>query len=261
MASQRAYARMHGAPYTKSIDRDQRSKRSAAIQRARQIRDTMAAANVAFRPGGWKRTTPQAVLQERKVIDIVSGTYNFQTPATPPTPILLNGCIAGSQNYNRIGRKINNRSIQVRGWINSVTTGAAADDQLCRMLIVYDKQSNGAAPTWANVIQSQDITGATSSTSSDMVNLDNRDRFIVLRDRCYAMSFQSSTATQAVQGSHTVCMVEEYFKINLETIFNAGTAGTVGDITTGAIHVFFCGSNASTIYSFIGSFRTRFEDM
>jgi len=204
MASQRAYARMHGHPYSGTIAKDQRGKRVASIQRARQIRDSMAAASLAFRPGGWQRNTPTAMFKEKKVIDLVAAVYAFTIPTAPPTPTLLNGCIAGSQNYNRIGRKINMKSLQFRGMIAAATVATAADDQLCRIVIVYDKQSNGAAPTWANVVQSQSIAGTTSSATSDMVNLDNRDRFTIVRDKFFPMAAQVPTATQAAMGSQTV---------------------------------------------------------
>lgn len=208
---------------------------------------------------GWQRKSPTAMLGEKKVIDINSAAYAFQAVGAPPTPLLLNGVVAGSQNFNRIGRKTEMKSIQLRGVV-SATTEATANDTGCRMVLVYDKQANGNAPTWANVIQSQNIAGTTSSTFSDMVNLDNRDRFVILRDKFFIMAYQSIVATEAGMGSNTVCTIEDYVKINLETIFNAGTAGTVGDITTGSLHVFFVGSVAAQ-YTFTGSFRVRFVDL
>lgn len=240
----------------------------AAIKRQRQIDARnmdfvlrRAPSMAAQRPGGWKRNTPTAMIAEKKVIDIASATYTFTLFSTPPTPVLLNGCVAGSQNFNRIGRKIEMRSLQIRGIVQAATAMTSGADQFVRMLVVYDKQSNGASPTWANVVQSQDITGTTSSKATDMVNLDNRDRFIILRDKTFIIPYQSTTATQAVAGCPTVHHVDEFLKMNMETVFNAGTAGTVGDITTGSLHVFFCNQISGGQVAFVGSFRTRFVDL
>lgn len=260
MASRRYYDSARAIGGKSSSIKRQSAKRKDAIQRGRQIRDAMAVAQVAFRPGGYQRGTSTAMLSERKVIDTNFAGYVFQAIGTPPAPTLLNGCIAGSQNYNRIGRKINNRSLQIRGFVFP-TTPPNSTDQICRMLVIYDRQSNGVSPTWANVIQSQNISGTTSSAVTDMVNLDNRDRFVVLRDRVWICSSISNTATQAYAGSSTVHEVNEYIKLNVETIYNAGVAGTVGDITTGGVFVFFAGSAFTGGYSFAGSFRIRFEDL
>lgn len=207
-----------------------RSSDIAAAMRARAVR----ASRPTYGPytpsyGGYRNQSIPQMSSEKKVIDSNSNIYVF---ATSPPSTLLNGCIAGSQNYNRIGRKIFMKSLQVRGYIHAATDGTATEG-LFRMIIVYDKQSNGAAPAYTDVIRSQNVSGVNSSSAADMINLDNRDRFIILRDRAFAMSQQSTVATQAVAGSNTDLFVDEYLRINMETIYNAGTAGTVGDITTG----------------------------
>ena len=71
-----------------------------------------------IRLGGWQRNSPTAMIKEKKVVDINVASYNFRPSTTPPVPQLLNGCVAGSQNFNRIGRKIEMKSIQIHGyWI------------------------------------------------------------------------------------------------------------------------------------------------
>lgn len=245
------------APYSKAKLADQRYKRQAAYSRQREINSAMAVAQQIYRPpGGFIRNaTAPAVLGERKVIDINNNIFAF---SAGPATNLLNGCIAGSQNFNRIGRKIMLKTLQVRGHIQAATDGTATEG-LCRMIIFYDKQTNGAAPAHTDVVKSQNISGATASTVFDMFNLDNRDRFVILRDRAYSMSNQSTVATQTVAGTTTDQLIEEYVPINMETIYNAGTAGTVGDITTGGLFVIFLSNNAS--YQFSGAFRLRFQDM
>jgi len=196
---------------------------------------------------------------EKKVVDVKQGTYAVENTGTQL--LLLNGCIAGSQNYNRIGRKINLKSLQIHGdFINHDTTTIAVK---ARMLIVFDKQSNGAAPGFADIITSQDITGATSSTVNDMVNLNNRDRFEIIRDTFVTLGPIDTTATQSYASAPLIQSVDTYIKLgNRETVYNAGTAGTVGDIQSGALYVFWISNTTNaTGCDFVGSFRLRFTDM
>jgi len=195
---------------------------------------------------------------ERKVVDINTTAYAIESTGTQLQ--LLNGCIPGSQNYNRIGRKIFMRSLQIRGAVNLTDTTAGLN-VVFRMVIVYDKQSNGSAPTWANIFTSQNIAGTTASDVYAMVNLDNRDRFVILRDKLFVPGAIDNTATQTYAMGPGVIVMNEYIPIKLETIYNAGTAGTIGDITSGSLYCFWI-SNANNNAGVTASvaFRMRFED-
>lgn len=209
---------------------------------------------------GYLRNRNAGVVRaEKKVIDLNQAVYAVENTGTQLA--LLNGCVAGSQNFNRIGRKIQLKSLQIRGYF--LATDDTVANTFARMVIVYDKQPNGAAPTWANIITSQNIAGTTSSTATDMVNLDNRDRFEIIRDKTYTLSAKDTTATQAYSGSPTIICVEDFVKLGKrETCFNAGTAGTIGDITSGSLYVFFIASQPNaTGVNYIGAFRTRFIDL
>jgi len=165
------------------------------------------------------------------------------------------------QNYQRVGRKITLKSLQIRGLL--LPSDDTTADQQIRMLIVFDKQSNGAAPTWGDVIKSQNISGTTSSTHMDMVNLDNRDRFEIIRDRTWSITKRDTTATQAFSGSPTTICVNEFIKLgDRQTVYNAGTAGTVGDIQSGSLYFFMISNNANASgTNFDVAFRTRFIDV
>ena len=195
---------------------------------------------------------------EKKVIDINTTAYPVESTGTQLQ--LLNGCVPGSQNYNRIGRKIFMRSLQIRGAVN-LTDTTAGTNVVFRMVIVYDKQSNGSAPTWANIMTSQNIAGTTASDCFAMVNLDNRDRFVILRDKMFIPGAIDNTATQTYAMGPGTIVLNEYIPLKLETIYNAGTAGTIGDITSGSLYCFWI-ANANNALGVTANvaFRVRFED-
>jgi len=191
---------------------------------------------------------------EKKVIDTY---YNATVQADGSNYALLNGTKPGSQNYDRIGRKITLKSLQIHGKLN-VLSNETTTGFVIRMIIVYDKQPNGASPTYSDVIKSQDISGATSSSYSDFVNLDNRDRFEIVRDHFFQLG-QFTTSPDFATGPLTV-PVNEYIKLgNRETCYNAGNAGTIGDITSGAIFLFLMADDAGANSDL--SFRIRFTDV
>lgn len=128
----------------------------------------------------------------------------------------------GDAENNRIGRKINIRSIWLKGtiFLNVSATAAAATDTV-RMILVQDKQANGAVFTVADVLQNTDYIG--------FRNLANTSRFNILWDKTYNMSAMAVfTATPA--GLPTEKALNMYVKCNIPIEYDA--ALTTGVITT-----------------------------
>ena len=153
------------------------------------------------RTGGFYGMYTRRRLDEKKFIDVSNTLYNFDTTGTIQ---LLNGCSQATDYNDRIGRKIIVRSIQLRGLVYPLDTTTATS--LCRMILLYDCQTNGAAPAITDVI--------TSATSTAPLNLNNRDRFKILMDKQWAVA--GVQANQA--GSPTVHQFKKFKKYWLETI-------------------------------------------
>lgn len=115
-----------------------------------------------------------------------------------------------------------------------------------RVLVVYDKQANAATPGITDILRADTFTATN--------NLSNRDRFVTI--------FDHVSTPVSVQGEFQVCDTL-YKKINLETMFNAGTAGTVGDITTGSVHIFVAQAGGITVAApdFVSNCRIRYSDV
>ena len=139
---------------------------------------------------------------------------------------VLNDVAQGSSAITRIGRKILMKSILVQG---SLTNSNAFG----RILIVYDRQPNGALPAATDVL--------TSNTMMAVQNLDNRDRFIILADIFpYA---QDESLAGEINGA-PMCY-KRYIKCNLETVYG-GNAGTIADINSGSI-IMMTNCNGGTV--------------
>lgn len=144
----------------------------------------------------------------------------------------LNCVQAGNAFYQRIGTKINVKSVMCRfQFVNSIVTATGAFSELpavLRYMVVYDRQTNAAFPAMTDILQNND-TGAVTLGSS--VNITNRDRFVVLRDKQVELDYANQQS----------CWITEYIKCpSLDVQFKSST-DTIGDITTGAIYLMVFG--------------------
>lgn len=166
---------------------------------------------------------------ERKFVDVAQAQYNCDTTGSVT---LLNGAAQGDDYNNRIGRKTTNVAVQLRGILQPVD--ASVEFNLSRVMIVYDKQANGAAPAVTDIL--------TAATATAHANLNNRTRFKILCDKQYATGSYDTTTGYAA--SITCKNVNLYKKINLPTIWS-GTGATAGSIVNGAIYLVTIGTNAA----------------
>lgn len=158
--------------------------------------------------------------------------------------VLLNGCTRGGDINQREGRQINIRSVELHAKA-SVTDGTGID-QVQRYMIVYDLQTNGAAPTVGQIL--------TSGVVQAMRKLDNRQRFRILWDERVQLNASAEPGSQKV--------LSFYRRLFLRTTFNEGDTGNVSDIATGSLY-FICFSDrpaGGTAGSCACTVRVRFTE-
>jgi len=217
------------------------TNRAAAFAAARSvgmsIPPTMSGTTMqAIRTGGWANPVRGG---ELKFVDVNSAiAVGGAGVTTFGTGILLNGLANGSDASTRIGRKVNLKSIYVR-WSALFVAGAGGGGAI-RILVVYDKQANATAPVITDILLANDFNSPN--------NLSNRDRFVTL---CDYVTEQLSTASNL---SDTGVIRKG---LNLETMFNAGSAGTIGDITSGSVYMFIAQSGGITTTAPTMSYRSR----
>lgn len=174
---------------------------------------------------------------EKKNIDDSSG--KFTSGAATWTINVLNDVAQGTSATTRVGRKILMKSLLVQGYLG-VALGA-----IPRIVIVYDRQCNGAIPAPADIF--------TSNTVMAAMNLDNRDRFIVVAD-----IFPGDDSENLMANNPNVYGYKRFIKMNLETIY-AGNTGTITDITSGSL-LMCTNVNGGAVANETGIQRIRFVD-
>ena len=171
-------------------------------------------------------------------------TVNVNLNTTAAT-VLLSGIGRGDDMHERIGREVMLKSIQYE--IKAAVTSGTGVDQEGRIMIVYDKQCNGA------VFNATDVLTAADTTS--FRNLTYRKRFWILSDEHFTLN------ASAESGSHL--RMKYYRRVGLPITFNANDNGDVTDISTGSLYLLIIGSQAAgvTAGTVTGSARVRFIDM
>lgn len=186
---------------------------------------------------------PRAPLMEWKYLD-VAVNLNMDSGGSLA---LLNGLVPGTGASQRVGQSIRLMSVELR--LLNFVTAATGVDQVHRIALVLDKQTNAAAMTGAAYLNSATIYG--------LRLLENRKRFKTFMDR---PMYLNATAEPGAG-----CYSHIYLKMrNPVTVeYNTGNAGTVADIVSNSLYLYAIGSAPPgvTAGSCNGYARIRYIDM
>lgn len=222
------------------------AKRRAAAKAARRAMSTASIVSIKapsmMRTGGFSFKATGG--KELNFVDTALALANVSTTATLT---LLNGLAQGTTASTRIGRRIQMKSIEMKGFANAQST---SDFQTVRFAIVLDKQANAAAPAFTDIYD--------AATPYALRNISNKARFWVLWDS----GLKDISGNNSFMCDTSVESLEIYKRINIPVQYNAGTAGTVGDIQTNALYFVAIGSKATgtTSAMFTGNIRIRYDD-
>jgi hypothetical protein len=134
----------------------------------------------------------------------------------------LNLIQQGATYYNRIGSKATIKSIAFAAVFDIATPQTQSIS--IRIMIVYDRQCNGAYPTTDDILSIND--GGMGGFFNVNLNMANRSRFMILRDGLYKLD-------QACQLG--ICY-KTFIKCRLDSEYSTNT-GAIGDIRSGAIYL------------------------
>lgn len=197
-----------------------------------------------FATRGWANNNA-----ELKYSDLAAANYNADTTGTVTA---LNLTAVGDDNTTRDGRQICNRSIHVHGFLQPVDNITSAN--YARLMLVWDSQPNSST-----IAAMTDILVAATSLSN--TNLNNRERFTILRDMKFAQGKSQDTATQAISDGNNTTMIDTFLNLKDVKTTYSGTTAVIGAVATGALLLVSIGSNAAGAGgTFTLTTRLRFTD-
>lgn len=173
---------------------------------------------------------------EVKNIDLVAAATPL--PATGwAGPTLLNAVAQGIGNQQRVGRRYTTSRVQYR--LTANTSGAGL-----RVLIVYDRQPNGVAPTITDILPFNDV--------NSFMSLTNSDRFLVISDKQWVPGKDGNIG--GGPGGNVYGM--DYIKCSLDTVCSTA-GGTIADVSTGAFWIMAAQLTAGTPAAGVLNLTTR----
>jgi len=207
-------------------------------------------------PYKYAKLNQRTNLTELKAFDVTQTTLPALTPIITTASVVLNAIDKGNEPYDRIGRAVNLQSLRLRGKVVPSAATAIALDTMVRLIVFYDRQPNGVSTKATELLQNSNSTGSTTMTSS--INLNYRDRFIILRDQQLVLGPGTQGAGLLVQDNLNTINIDWFIKLKgLQSIYNQVDASTIADINTGALNLMFISDVASSV-DFIFSSRVRF---
>ncbi len=204
-----------------------------------------------FRPG-FDRTSGYFTKSnnfEKKFHDIA--TTDAVIAATWSFTAALLTIAQGTGESQRIGRKITITNI---GWRFNfelpTSTAATQSADLIRMMLILDKQCNGAAPSVADVLEEDLLIGFN--------NLSNRKRFRTLMDRSYEIGANGMAGDGTANDTALATIQDTFWKKCNIPIEYSGTAGTITEIKSNNILCLVVTTNG--LAGLDGRMRFRYTD-
>lgn len=172
---------------------------------------------------------------EKKHLEYTANTTSSTTAAF----VLINGSVPGDTGESRDGQSIKMTSTLVR---YTVVVNGSATASVHRVIIFIDTQPNAATPAAGDILD-------TATNVLSPINITYGTRFKVLRD-----------IIVHVDSTNKIRTVKKFIKLHSHTKFNAGTAGTIADISRNALYMLHMSSEATNVPTFDYFVRTRFID-
>ncbi len=155
-----------------------------------------------------------------------------------PATTSLSPVVQGDGESARDGRQYTIRDITIHAHLRQGAQEAIVDppnDTIARVALIWDKQTNGAAPTPANI-----FTTGGAQAFSGFRNLEYVERFEVLADKMIELKQQ--TLSHVLVNSFSSTGVSTHFK--MRKVFKNGlkvtcsdTAATIAAIVDNSLHV------------------------
>lgn len=221
--------------------------------------------------------TENVPIPEIKVVDYSNQYFPLQFDSVFGDIRLINAINNGTAFYERIGNRIAMKSLHLTGFIErNVSNTMASNEDYLRVMIVYDRQPNGALPVITDILQDVDAVGNTYNFGLSGINMDNRNRFkMIIDERIHVPPLGINGANPAYTGyspdinysNNGGFKINRFIKLNnLVTHYNPTFFGDEQDITTGTLMIIgMCYNNTladdSVGWQFTFTCRLKYSDV
>jgi len=168
----------------------------------------------------------------------------------PAATLAISTVAQGDGESNRTGRTYTIHSVHVRGFVVRDREEAVSNptaDIICRVVLVYDKQTNGAQ------LNAEDVMLAATEDVTSWRNLQFSQRFKVLWDKTMVIPASRGSTTN---GSNSFSSPKTTVKFIINKEFTvpikvrcSGTGGTISDVTDNSLHLIGVSRDVNTTFT------------
>lgn len=177
-----------------------------------------------------RKTTAQTVVLSTPYLRAAGAEHKFldttvaATTAAAAGTILsssLNVIAQGNGESDRAGRRVTVKSVMMRACarLPSSASGGSTSD-VVRVIVYQDKQTNGAAATVTDILESADYRAFN--------NLANKNRFVILKDKTMELNVGGGSATGTIVFAEYFKHFNAFKKVNIQIEYD-------NSVSTGAI--------------------------
>jgi len=213
------------------------SGRAALVGAARSFGRRKSISTKAFRSAAGEKKGMDTVLGPTNIVDTVTSNVNATC---------LNLIQQGAGSWNRVGRKVINKSLRIKGdviFTQAPTATGIVESNSVRMVVVWDKQPNGGAiPNFNTIFGVTSQDGTETCIYKDPPKYDNMDRFSVLRDCVMDFAPPLYNAGAGSEGFTQLSRsFDEFIPLKGREVVFLGQSNpmTIADVSTGAVYVYF----------------------
>lgn len=171
----------------------------------------------------------------------VDTELNNDSVSTTPTVHDIGTVAQGDDRENRQGDDIYVKSVFGRFLIYMNATASATQTDFVRVMVLFDRQANGAKPAYTDVVQNNNIMAYRSLGLSA--------RFRILYDKMITL------------GPYNRSKILKFYKKNLnERVQYTGTSGAITDISKGSLILIAYSNQASNTPTVNSNIRFKFTD-
>ncbi len=197
---------------------------------------------------------------EKKFLD---GTFQVAIVATvagsemdPPgagaqtAPGTLSAIAQGDGESNRDGRKCTLTSLHLKGDVTLSPTSSDGTGKIVRVMIVWDKQTNGAQ------FNAEDVFLSNTNVEYSFRNLQFIKRFAILKDQTFVLVPQAASGDGTT--GENVGDIKKFnwnFNFRIPQIYK-GTTAVIANITDNSLHIMAFANATGTVLSYAS--RVRF---
>lgn len=193
--------------------------------------------------GAYARSLPGAI--EKKYLDIDITNAGDMSAGVIDS---LNLIPAGTSDVTRVGHKVTLKNVNLHFTLTRDDAGTSAPNNLMmRLILLIDKQANGALPAVTDVLKTADI--------NSFRNLDQAERFVILKDKLYNVANTSSNGAHTNDCGRTVRMSK---LLNTPVHFSS-TTGAITEIKSDNLCLLIISED--TLNNITGTARTKFIDL